>query len=266
MPIDLAIHHYVLFCQKVFSDVKKWGIGPEKFKANVFESAMKDILQSTGFPEDVLMQENDSFCKSFVVAFPSKNMTPRIFRTYQVEANQGSNCTVVQAAHATIAAPDLFKPVSITSGGLSETFVGARFRCSNPTNLVLKEAIKVFGLFQPVASFVNIGAGHLGPVSWESTRVFSKQMMDLLYQISTDCEAQAEDFVENYMQIPGLFYRLNVEQGLQKMPVDDWNKQGEIQTHSKAYLEKAKVTNEVNSLVTILYNQLPKTTLQNLCQ
>ncbi|KAG6894445.1 hypothetical protein C0992_006056, partial [Termitomyces sp. T32_za158] len=264
MPIDLAIHHYVLFCQKVFSDVKEWGIGPERFKANVFESAMRDILQSTGFPEDVLMQENDPFCKSFVVAFPSKNMTPRIFRTYQVGANQGSNCTVVQAARATTAAPDLFKPVSIISGGLSETFVGARLGCSNPTHLVLNEAIKVFDLSQSVACFINIGAGHPGPVSWEPTKVFDKKMIELLYQIFTDCEVEAENFVKDYMQIPGLFYRLSVDQGLQKMPLDDWNKQGEIQTHSKAYLEKAKVTDEVDSLVTILYNQLQKATLQDL--
>ncbi|KAG6896333.1 hypothetical protein C0992_008921 [Termitomyces sp. T32_za158] len=266
MPINLAIDNYVLFCQKVFSDVKKWSIGTEKFKATVFESAMRDILQSTGFPEDVLMQENDPLCKSFVVAFPSKNITPRIFRTYQVGANQGSNCTVVQAARATTATPDLFKPVFIISGGLSESFVGGRLGYSNSTNLVLNEAIKAFGFSQPVACFVNIGAGHPGPVSWEPTKVFSKKMMEFFYQISTDCEAEAEKFVENYINIPGLFYRLSVDQGLQKMPLDDWDKLGDIQTHSKAYLEKAKVTNEVNRLVGILsgYNNLQKATLQDL--
>ncbi|KAG6875306.1 hypothetical protein C0992_004368, partial [Termitomyces sp. T32_za158] len=217
MPIDLAIHHYVLFCQKVFSDVKKWGIGPEKFKANVFESAMKDILQSTGFPEDVLMQENDPSCTSFVVAIPSKNMTPRTFRTYQVRANQGSNCTVVQAAHATTAAPDLFKPVSIISGGLSKTFVGAPLGCSNPTRLVLNEAMEVFGLSQPVAYFVNIGAGNPGSVSWVPHKGFGTKMMKLFYQISTDCEAEAENFVKSHRQISGMFYRFSVDQGLQIM-------------------------------------------------
>ncbi|KAG6887705.1 hypothetical protein C0992_011131 [Termitomyces sp. T32_za158] len=198
MPIDLAIRHYVLFCKKIFSDVKKWSNSTGRFKATVFESAMENILQSAKFSEDVLMQENDPPCKSFVVAFPSKNMTPRIFRTYQVGANQGSNCKVVQAARATTAAPDLFKPVSIIfgSGGLNK----------------------------------------------------------------------AEEFVENYINIPGLFYRLSVDQGLQKMPLDDWKKLGDIETHSKTYLGKAKVTDEVDSLVQGLYSPLQKATLKDLCK
>ncbi|KAG6890471.1 hypothetical protein C0992_001328 [Termitomyces sp. T32_za158] len=145
MPIDLAIEKYINFSRDIYSDVKKWSRGAEKFKATVFESGMRDILQSAGFSEDVSMQEVDPLCKSFVVALPSVNMTPRIFRTYEVKANQGYNSTVVQAARATTATPDFFKPVSITSGGLLETFVGASFGYSNPTDLVLKEAVVVFG-------------------------------------------------------------------------------------------------------------------------
>ncbi|KAG6867043.1 hypothetical protein C0993_007256 [Termitomyces sp. T159_Od127] len=125
MPIDLAIEKYVSFSQAVFSNIKKWSQRPEKFKATVFEAGIKGILKSAGFPEDVLMKEDDPFCRSFVVALPSANMTPRILRTYKVKANQGYDCTVVQAARATAATPDFFKPVSITSGGVSETFVGA---------------------------------------------------------------------------------------------------------------------------------------------
>ncbi|KAG6875566.1 hypothetical protein C0993_008531, partial [Termitomyces sp. T159_Od127] len=109
MPIDLAIKQYVLFSQEVFSDIKKWSWA-EKFKATAFESGMRSIIQCAGFSEDVLMEEDNTPCKSFVVALPSANMTPRIFRTYKVEANQGFNCTVVQAARATTATPDFFKP------------------------------------------------------------------------------------------------------------------------------------------------------------
>ncbi|KAG6883910.1 hypothetical protein C0993_002892 [Termitomyces sp. T159_Od127] len=260
MPIDLAIEKYVSFSQEVFSDVKKWNIKAEKFMATVFESSMRSILQSAGFPEDVLMREDDPLCKSFVVALPSANMTPRIFRTYQVNANQGYNCTVVEAARATTAAPRLFKPVSISSGGVSETFVGASLGYSNPTNLVLKEAVAVFGLSQPVACFVNIGAGHPGHVSWEHNNALGQ----LLHQLATNCEAQAEDFMENYLQIPGLFYRLSVDQGLQKIAIDDWNKLGEIKTHSLAYLQKVKIAQELDSLTNTLQNCSQTTSLEAL--
>ncbi|KAG6895183.1 hypothetical protein C0992_002722 [Termitomyces sp. T32_za158] len=258
MPIDLAIDKYVMFSQGVFSDLKKWSIRGNKFKATVFESGIQGILQSAGFAEDVLMQEDDTSCRSFVVALPSANMTPRVFRTYEVTANQGYDCTVVQAARATTATPDLFNPVSIISGGISETFVGAGLGHSNPTSLVLKEAVMVFGLSQPVACFVSIGAGHFGHIAWEPNNVFGQ----LLHQIATNCEALAESFVESYNHIPNLFYRLNVDQGLQKMALDDWSKQGEIQTHSLAYLQKATVTQELNMLTNTLHTCPQTTTLE----
>ncbi|KAG6872967.1 hypothetical protein C0995_004506 [Termitomyces sp. Mi166 len=194
MPIDLAIEKYVNFSQDIYSGVKKWR--KERFRASVFESGMRGILESAGFSEDVLMQDDGSSCKSFVVALPSANMTPCIFRTYKVKANQGYDCTVVQAAYATTAVPELFKPVSITSGGLDETFVGGGLGYSNPTSLVLKEAVMVFGEDQTMACLVSIGAGHPGHVSWNSTKLFSQKLVDLLNQIATNCETLAEDLVD----------------------------------------------------------------------
>ncbi|KAG6896782.1 hypothetical protein C0992_006088 [Termitomyces sp. T32_za158] len=262
MPIDLAIEKYVLFSQEVFSDVKKWSLGAEKFMATTFESSIKGILQSAGFPEDVMMQEDvdAAICKSFVVALPSANMTPRLFRTYKVMTNQGYDCTVVEAARATTATPDLFKSVFITSGGISEEFVGASFGYSNPTNLVLNEAVSVFGLSQPVASFVSIGAGHPGLVSWKSKNSLGK----LLHHLATDCEGLAESFVKNHIQIPGLFYRLSVEQGLQNMALNNWIKIGNIKTHTLAYLEKAAIKQEVNNISNILQSCPQKSTLKAL--
>ncbi|KAG6880092.1 hypothetical protein C0992_006366 [Termitomyces sp. T32_za158] len=184
MPIDLAIEQYVLFCQKVFSDVKKSSLA-EKFKATPFEDGMRDILQSAKFPPDVLMQEDDPVCR----------------RTYKVSDDQGYNCTVVQAARATTAAPDLFKPVSIGFFGVSESFAGAGLGYSNPTNLTLEEAEMVFGLSQPVACL---------------------------------------------------------------MAVDDWNKKGEIQTHTLAYLEEAKNASQLNILLNILCICPHKTTFKAL--
>ncbi|KAG6884210.1 hypothetical protein C0993_000404 [Termitomyces sp. T159_Od127] len=260
MPIDLAIEKYVSFSQEVFSDVKKRNIQAEKFMATVFESGMRDIVQSAGFPEDVLMQEDDPLCKSFVVALSSANMTPQIFRTYKVKANQDYDCTVVEAACATTATPNLFKPASMNLGGVSKTFLGASLGYSNPTNLVLEEAVRVFGPSQPVACFVNIGAGHPGHITWESNNSFSQ----LIFQLAIDCENLAESLVKNYVQIPGLFYRLSVNQGLQKMAMDDWNRPKETQAHSLAYLKKVNVTEDLNRLTNSLHSCLKKTTLGTL--
>ncbi|KAG6882667.1 hypothetical protein C0993_009649, partial [Termitomyces sp. T159_Od127] len=191
-------------------------------------------------------------------------MTPQVFRSYQVKATQGYNCTVVQAARATTATPNLFKPVAIVSGGVKETFIGADLGYSNPTNLALEEAVMAFGLSQPVACLVNIGAGNSGHISWKPNNAFSSTMMKLLHQIATNCETQAEIFTKHYIQTPGLFYRLSVHQGLQKMAVDDLNKQGEIKTHSLAYLQEAKTKEQLNNLANSLSSCIEITTLEAL--
>ncbi|KNZ76408.1 Nephrocystin-3 [Termitomyces sp. J132] len=246
MPIDLAIEKYVEFSKKVYSDIKTFSMGSERFKASTFVSAMEDMLQSAGFPADVLMQEENPFCKSFVAALPYANMTPRIFRSYSVKANQGYNCTVVEAARATTASPQFFKAVSIGAGGLNEKFIGAHLGHNNPINFVLEEAELVFGASQSVACIVSIGAGHPGNISWKSSKLFPSVLMKVLMDISTSCEASVESC------------------GLQKVALDDWNSLGEIKTHSVNYLHKAEITQKVDLIVDTLHNSLQKITLAGL--
>ncbi|KNZ71999.1 Nephrocystin-3, partial [Termitomyces sp. J132] len=260
MPIDLAIKKYVDFSKKVYSDIKMFGTA-ERFKASTFVSAMEDILQSAELPADVLMQEKNPSCRSFVTALPSANMTPRHFRSYEVRANQGYNCTVVEAARATTASPGFFKAVSIGSGWMDEEFIGAHLGHNNPTRFVLEEAELVFGASQPVACIVSIGAGHPGCVSWVSTNSFTSEFMKVLFDISTSCETSVETLVKQYKNVPGIFYRLNVDQGLQKMALDDWNKLGEIKSHSVSYLHKAEITQKVDSIVECLHKSPQKITL-----
>ncbi|KAG6872178.1 hypothetical protein C0995_012312, partial [Termitomyces sp. Mi166 len=245
MPIDLAIEKYVNFSKKVYSDIKIFSMGSERFKASTFVSEMEDILRSAGLPVDILMQEEKPSCK----------------RSYEVRANQGYNCSVVEAARATTATPELFKAVSIGSGGLWEEFVGSHLGYNNPTSLVLEEAELLFGATQYVACIVNIGAGHPGHVSWKPTKSFTQRLVKVLFDISTNSEVPVEDFLKRCQNLPGTFYRLNVDQGLQKMALDDWNKLGEIKTHSVNYLQKLETTQKINSLVNTLHNMPQKVTL-----
>ncbi|KAG5340132.1 hypothetical protein C0989_002752 [Termitomyces sp. Mn162] len=255
MPIDLAIEKYVKFSKKVYSNTKIFSTGSEKFKTSVFISGMEEILGSAGFPADILMQEDESSCKSFVVALPSVNITPRIFRSYEARAHQGLNCRVVEAAHATNATPEFFKPASISYRGLSETFVGGgHLGHSNPTGLVLQEAELLFGASRLVACLVSIGAGHPGHVSWQPTKLFGQKLVDVLLKISSNYEQLAEEYTRRYIHMPGVFYRLSVEQGLQRMALDDWNRQDEILAHSTIYLQNAAVTQKVDNLVNALHD------------
>ncbi|KAG6826181.1 hypothetical protein H0H92_000816 [Tricholoma furcatifolium] len=171
MPIDAAIEEYVKFSRKVYSDVKTHG--SEKFKATTFVSGMKDILKAAGYSVDLLILEDNSSCLSFVIALPAANMTPRIFRSYGVKANEDYNCTLIEAARATTATPQFFKPVIIGSEYLSETFIGASFGHHNPTSHVLKEAELVFGTSSTVACLRYLLAVNLLlNIFWHSIGMF----------------------------------------------------------------------------------------------
>ncbi|KAG6875598.1 hypothetical protein C0992_003152, partial [Termitomyces sp. T32_za158] len=250
MPIDQAIEAYVRFTSSVFSD-KKWR-SKEKFKVSVFETNMKAIIELSGLSPNALLRDDDSQgCKSFVVALPSAHMTPRLFRSYTLGANQGYNCTIVEAARATTANPGFFKPVLITDGGIQEAFIGGNLGFNNPSKLVLEETESVFGYAAQVACLVSLGAGQLGPLSLQHSDM--NDMLDIVRKIATDSEKTAGELMSQYKHIPDVFFRLNVEQGLQNFALDDWKKLPEIKTHTQSYLKQTSLENHVKELVQALH-------------
>ena len=95
-----------------------------------------------------------------------------------MRANQGYDCTLVQAARATTATPGLFKPIVITVDGFSETLVGACLGFSSISSVLLQEAGIAFKLSQQVACLVSIGAGNTGPIP---TKLFNNKIVKLLF-------------------------------------------------------------------------------------
>jgi len=256
MPIDVAINQYVRFTKHVFSEKKIRR--NELFKATRFEKAMKTMIESAGLPKDLpILGQGSSLCHSFVTAFAAVNMSaPRLFRSYEVNANQGYNCAVWKAARATTAAPKFFKAISIGDQDLKEQFISASLGCSNPVTLVLDEAKNVFGHLQKVACIVSIGTGHPGTISWKSSgtlgQMFTADLAAILERICTDCESTAEQLLKHFPLLSGVYYRLNVEQGLQSVTLVDWEKLSEIKTHTLQYFHQTKTTESLDSIARIL--------------
>ncbi|KAG6809485.1 hypothetical protein H0H92_016064 [Tricholoma furcatifolium] len=135
-------------------------------------------------------------------ALSAANMVPlaRKFRSYEVKANQEHNCTIVQAARATTATPQFFKPVAI--GKISEKFVGASFGHINPATCVLEEAQLVFGSSYPVACLLSIGAGHSDINEWQAPKSL-KEIVNTLQTISANFEGSVEELLKRYKDFPG---------------------------------------------------------------
>lgn len=200
---------------------------------------------------------------SFVCAMPAPSIgRPRLFRTYKVSENQGYNCAIWQAARATSAAPLFFKSMLIGEKGSQEQFIDGGLGCNNPIAQIIQEAELVFGSSCPVACIVSIGTGHYDtiglPTSDGLLSILSLNLVNVLKSLAVDCENVAEQFQKRYRNVANAYYRLNPEQGMQQILLSEWEKLGEVTTHTINYLENSVVTGKINSLVETLL-RCPKT-------
>ena len=184
---------------------------------------------------------------------------PRLFRTYVVRENQSSNCTIWQAARATSAAPTFFKRIRFGVQGAEEEFVDGGLRCNNPVKQVLEEAESVFGPGRYLACIISIGTGQADVIGLKSPSGFQRALpLDIitaLKQIVTDCELAAEDMEGRFKHRENVYFRFNVDRGLQGVTLDEWKKLGEVTTHTKEYIRKLAVSRTINAAADALRRQ-----------
>ncbi|KAH8834423.1 hypothetical protein DL96DRAFT_493763 [Flagelloscypha sp. PMI_526] len=238
MTGDQLVHEFVNLCKAVFAE----GLDATQRTA-ILEQEMKKIIgmYSTEGAERRMFCEDDP-CKTFVCATASNNTGyPRLFRNYRARANPSLDCMLWEAACATTSMPDLFSPIVIGDMTIGETFVAGDLRWNNPTDELTKEAAEVFK-GRRICTIISIGSGHPGHMS------LSKGLEDLFSRIALDCERAADDMERRFGNAPEVFWRLNVEQGLQNLAVDLSNL-AEVVSHTHSYLQSARTTRSINSLL-----------------
>ncbi|KAG5651484.1 hypothetical protein H0H81_008484, partial [Sphagnurus paluster] len=259
MSVEEATAAYVDFARTVFSK-RKWFFKNETFKASVLERVMKKIVLGHTGDTDSRMNADRTItdCKAFVCAMPGANLAvPRIFRSYDVKENRSYNCKVWEAACATLAAPTFFKSIELGEEVLKEAFVDAGLGCNNPVRLVLGEAHSVYGKERRVACIVSIGAGHPNVIGLHKPGAFQKilptGLIKVLKGIADDCEKRSEEFEKSYRDDNATtYFRFNVQQGLQKVSLAEWDKLGEVKTHTLKYTGETQVGKNINQLREIL--------------
>src|SRR5580704_2986380 len=102
---------------------------------------------------------------------------PRVFRTYRVSKNESFDCTIWEAARATMAAPTFFKAIDIGYPGLKERFIDGGYGRNNPVAQIFEEAGLVFP-DRLVACVISIGTGQAETISIPKPSVFpSRQLL-----------------------------------------------------------------------------------------
>src|SRR6202022_4690742 len=142
---------------------------------------------------------------------------PELFRTYssQHEDPVVENCSIWQAARATSAAPTFFR--SITIG--NQTFIDGGMAHNNPTLLMLAEVKRVFPNAR-LACVLSLGTGKSETISIPTNRslfqrIFPLDVITAIRNIATECESVHQEVAHRFSLTPDVYFRFNVEQGLQ---------------------------------------------------
>jgi patatin-like phospholipase/acyl hydrolase len=168
---------------------------------------------------------------------------PVLFRSYQSHETH-SGCKIWEAARATSAVPTFFKRMEISN---KQPYIDGGLGCNNPSQLLLKEA-KVFSTHQ-IGCLLSIGTGQAEVISIRKPGFFQQivptDVIDALKAISTDCEATHNDMLLRFANSPNIYFRINVEQGMQSIKLSEWEKMANVQAHTMQHLRKEEVSQKL---------------------
>jgi predicted acylesterase/phospholipase RssA len=185
---------------------------------------------------------------------------PTVFRSYQGPANQGPDCSIWEALCATMAHPDLFKSVNIGEPPLMQSFVGGGLGCNNPIMHVLAE-VKALYPEQHVASIISIGAGHTRTIRIPKPtllqRVLSTNVIRAIQDIATDSERVAQEMEIRFHGMVNVYFRLSVDQGLQKVKQSEWERLGEVTAHANAYTRRLEINQKLEKAAQAITERRP---------
>lgn len=191
------------------------------------------------------------------------NREPKLLRTWSADKNPGYNCTIWEAGRATSAAPTFFKRICIGSPGMQEEFIDAGIGCNNPVQYLVQEAQREFGPEKDVACIVSIGTGKPKVAGFKAPGRFQRllplDLINVLKAITTDSETVASMMQTRYQHCDGLYHRLNVERGLEEVSLEEWEKLGEVKTHTMDYLCAKENSQKLDVIVNALLGKPART-------
>lgn len=164
-----------------------------------------------------------------------------------------------EAARATSAAPTFFKRIKIGEQGFKEPFIDGGMGRNNPAACVTEEAEAVFP-GREIACLISIGCGQaktigIGPEPSFYHRIYPlhlfhlNKIVDALKHIATDCETTAQDVNKWFKEKPDVYFRFNVEQGMQDIEMHDYRRLSEVASHTHHYQRREEYSRKLDVAV-----------------
>jgi predicted acylesterase/phospholipase RssA len=157
-----------------------------------------------------------------------------------------------EAARATSAAPTFFERITIGEPGFSEPYIDGGMGCNNPIAHVLEEARLLFP-GQPVTCVISIGTGKAQTIAipkpgWVE-QILPLGVIVAIRGIATDCEQSAQEVAHCFRRDPNIYFRFNVEQGMQSIGPTQWEGLDEVATHTGQYMWWVEVDEKLEAAV-----------------
>jgi hypothetical protein len=158
-------------------------------------------------------------------------------RSYTLPDEPNIRATICQAALATSVATTFFNPVSIGDRSFADAALGA----NNPVDEVEGEASNIWcsetrDLKRLVKCFVSVGTGNPGKKPFKNSMI--KFLGETLVEISTETTNTEKKFITRWAKHfdEKRYFRFDVEQGLQNIGLDEYQRKGAIEAATESYL------------------------------
>lgn len=183
----------------------------------------------------------------------------RSYKTYDIGTYEEMN--VWQAGRATSAAPTFFKRLKMGHKNAQEEFLDGGLGSNNPTKILLDEMVKIYDN-RDVSCIVSVGAGKTNIREYRTPGFFGRllptELIDALKKIATDCEETEVDMSKRFLKRPGIYFRFNVEHGLEEVGLEEWKELGNITSKTNEYLLDHKLDLIIKEAVAQLYTPTAK--------
>ncbi|KAH8814560.1 hypothetical protein DL96DRAFT_416585 [Flagelloscypha sp. PMI_526] len=227
-------------------------------KALKLEKLLQDLICSETKCKDLNSErlettsDAQSCCRTAVLTKTAAHMaSPILFRTYRVRDNPAVNCPIWQAIRACTAAPDVLPEVNIDGQQFTSA---AHLGHSNPIELALSE-VKTEFPDSEVDCIVSLGSGHPGHHSYQSSELSAYEKAAVHIAQDSELRAQAVTKQLNETGQAHIYFRLNVEQGLQSYMQAECPGYDDARTHTEQYLRRTEVGEAINKIVARLRGQ-----------
>jgi predicted acylesterase/phospholipase RssA len=230
--------------------------GRSRFDARVLQSKIQDTVARFCNDKDERLYDPDLErvargqrpCHVAVLAvfeYRVNNPQPQLFKSW----DRNDNVKIWEAARATSAAPTFFDPIEI--GTSPVCYIDAGLGFNNPAEEAFSEIHERWPN-RSIGVFVSLGTGKEEGISVKrsGSSLFGiraqAKLVSSLVQMTTSATRVHDQMWRRFSNYrPGnndrIYFRFNVDEGLNKIGLQEWKRTAELATQTTAYLTQAQV-------------------------